>query len=98
MAYPLRDTTLADCHQLFEDLAQENRLKIVELLLMVHEANVTDLQLRLKLDQALISHHLKVLCDGGLVKVRKEGKFSFYSIDRNKLLRIMTALHFLLRT
>ena len=31
--------------------------------------------------QPTLSHHMKVLCDCGLVNVRKEGKWSHYSLN-----------------
>ena len=35
--------------------------------------------------QPTLSHHMKTLCDTGLVEVRKEGKWSHYSLNTETL-------------
>ncbi|MBK6585900.1 MAG: helix-turn-helix transcriptional regulator [Coprothermobacter sp.] len=36
---------------------------------------------KLSISQPTLSHHMKILCDSGLVKSRNEGKWVHYSID-----------------
>lgn len=73
----------------------ENRLRIITLLLEVPELHVTELEEKLALDQALVSHHLKVLYRSKLIQSRRVGKYSYYSINQQKMLGLITALHFL---
>lgn len=66
----------ADC---FKALGEPNRLKIVDMLTdgELCACNILD---ELKISQPTLSHHMKVLCDRGLVKSRKEGKWMHYSL------------------
>ena len=63
----------------FKALADENRIRILKMLKggekcackLLDELNVT---------QPTLSHHMKILCDSGIVIGRKEGKWMHYSI------------------
>ena len=62
-------------------IAEENRLKILCILLKHGEKCVCEIWQDLALAQNLTSHHLKVLKNFGLLRARKEGLNVFYSID-----------------
>ena len=62
-------------------IAEDNRLKIL-CLLKNGEKCVCDIWQFLNLPQNLISHHLKVLKDFGLVSSRQEGLKVIYSINK----------------
>jgi DNA-binding transcriptional ArsR family regulator len=66
-------------------IAEENRLKILCILLQSDEQCVCDIWKYLNLPQNLTSHHLKILKDFGLITSRKEGLNVFYSINHQKL-------------
>jgi len=73
----------ADLSQTVEFLklvSEENRLKII-CILKKGEKCVCDIWQLLNLPQNLVSHHLKVLKDFGLVSSRQEGLKVFYSIN-----------------
>ncbi|MBS4055374.1 MAG: winged helix-turn-helix transcriptional regulator [Thermaerobacter sp.] len=36
---------------------------------------------RFKISQSTLSHHMKLLCESGLVRSRREGKWTYYSLD-----------------
>lgn len=38
-----------------------------------------------RVNQPTVSHHLKKLEEAGLVKVRQEGKFRFYTLDQEQV-------------
>ena len=61
-------------------LAEENRLKIIQYLSSC-EWCVSDIWQALDLPQNLISHHLKVLKEMGLVNIRKEGLRVYYCLN-----------------
>jgi ArsR family transcriptional regulator, arsenate/arsenite/antimonite-responsive transcriptional repressor len=42
--------------------------------------------------QPTISHHLKILSDAGLVHGDRRGKWVWYSLDRERLADLMSAL------
>lgn len=61
-------------------LGEENRLKMVQMLTS-GEKCACDLLEAFDITQPTLSHHMKILCDCGLVRCRKEGKWNHYSID-----------------
>ncbi|HIE65544.1 MAG: metalloregulator ArsR/SmtB family transcription factor [Nitrospira sp.] len=67
------------CADKLKTLADSTRLAVLEIL-MVGPKHVTDLNTVLRLDQSLLSHHLKVLRDAGLVKAIRDGKAVLYSL------------------
>lgn len=82
---------------MFKALADENRIQILELL-RDGERCACRLLEEMKITQPTLSHHMKILCDSGVVVGRKEGKWMHYSISedgmrdvRNYLDEIMSA-------
>ena len=69
----------------FKALADENRIRIIKLLTL-REMCVCELMVALDLTQPTTSHHLNILERKGLIKKRKEGKWSYYSIADSKLI------------
>lgn len=66
--------------KIFKAFCDENRLMILELL-QTGEKCACMLLEDLNIGQSTLSHHMKVLCDSGIVKSRKEGKWTHYSIS-----------------
>ena len=63
----------------FKALSDENRIRILKL----HrggEKCACKLLEELNISQPTLSHHMKILCDAGIVTGRKEGKWTHYSI------------------
>ena len=56
-----------------------NRIRILALL-MKGEKTATELNREVRVCQPTLSHHMKVLCDIGLVTLRKEGVRRFYRL------------------
>jgi ArsR family transcriptional regulator len=61
-------------------LADTNRLRIVTML-SEGEKCACKLLEAFDITQPTLSHHMKTLCDCGLVCVRREGKWSHYSLN-----------------
>jgi ArsR family transcriptional regulator, arsenate/arsenite/antimonite-responsive transcriptional repressor len=70
--------------QRFAALSDETRLQIVELLTR-GEWCVCDLQGALDAAQSRLSFHLRKLKDAGLVIDRREGRWSYYSLNPETL-------------
>ncbi|MGI6400505.1 MAG: ArsR/SmtB family transcription factor [Thermoguttaceae bacterium] len=66
--------------KVFKAFCDENRLRILELL-RGGEKCACELLEELQITQSTLSHHMKLLCDAGVVHGRKEGKWVHYSID-----------------
>jgi DNA-binding transcriptional ArsR family regulator len=75
-------------------LADETRQKIMRLC-CCEWVSVNDIVAKLDVSQPTVSHHLAVLRDAGLVKVREEGRQTFYTLDQDKVVvccgQIMTS-------
>ncbi len=69
---------------LFKALADTNRLMIVDML-SCGELCACKILEKFNITQPTLSHHMKILCDCGLVNVRKDGKWSYYSLDEKKV-------------
>ena len=69
---------------LFHALSDETRLEIMERL-KDGEQCVCDLTDALKTGQSRLSFHLKVLKDAGLITDRPEGRWTYYSFNREVL-------------
>ena len=66
--------------KVFKAFCDENRLQILEML-RSGEKCACKLLDALQIGQSTLSHHMKILCDSGIVQGRKEGKWVHYSID-----------------
>ena len=66
--------------ELFKALSDENRIKILQLLHGGEKCACVLLD-DLHITQPTLSHHMKILCDAGIVQGRKDGKWVYYSID-----------------
>lgn len=73
-------------------LSSEARCRTLRMLARRGEMTCTEIHKRLRLSQATTSHHLKTLCDAGLVRVRKEGLYHRVSVDRKALAAFGAAL------
>lgn len=59
-------------------LSDETRVRLMALL-MRHELNVGEIVQAVAMGQSRVSRHLKILLDAGLVEVRRDGLWAFYS-------------------
>jgi len=82
-------TVIRDLAQLFKILADETRLRILDMLGRRKELCVRDLWQRLGQSQPAVSHHLGLLRTAGLVDTRHEGKHIYYRIDQQRFDELM---------
>lgn len=73
-------TQYSETIRVFKAFCDENRLSILGLL-RTGEKCACDLLEDLRITQPTLSHHMKILCDAGIVQGRKDGKWVYYSID-----------------
>ena len=64
---------------LFKAFGDENRIRILKLL-GSEEKCACRLLAQMHISQPTLSHHMKILCDSGIVQGRKEGKWMHYRI------------------
>ena len=78
----------------FKAFCDENRIKILQLL-QSGEKCACKLLTEMNITQPTLSHHMKILCDSGIVKGRKEGKWMHYSISQDGIEEAQKYLDFL---
>ena len=76
----------------FRALGDETRLRILEQL-GSGERSVSDLMVLLDIGQSLMSHHLRILREAGLVVDRRDGRWIHYSIADAALAACRLALY-----
>ncbi|MBQ7596634.1 MAG: winged helix-turn-helix transcriptional regulator [Clostridia bacterium] len=69
-----------DNANIFKALGDENRLKILELLLEGEKCG-SELLEKFSMGQSTLSHHLKLMCVSGIIKSRKVKTATYYSIN-----------------
>lgn len=68
------------------------RLSIVELLSAKKRMTVTELYTALEIEQAVASHHLRIMKNSNILKSTKSGKNSFYSLSDNSFKKLFKVL------
>lgn len=82
---------------IFKAFCDENRIKILKLLITGEKCACKILE-EIKVTQPTLSHHMKILCDSGVVVGRKEGKWTHYSISQSGANYAMVCLEMLTKT
>ena len=67
--------------QVFKALCDSNRLIIIEVLQSGEKCACQILD-DLNIGQSTLSHHMKTLCESGVVTCRREGKWMYYSLNK----------------
>ncbi len=75
-------------------IAEPTRLQIVDML-SCGELCACVIQEKFAITQPTLSHHMKVLCESGIVLARKEGKWTHYSLNEKRLLAIRDFINML---
>lgn len=66
--------------RVFKAFADANRIRVLELLCEGEQCACVLLD-DMKISQPTLSHHMKILCDSGIVNSRRDGKWNYYSIN-----------------
>ena len=69
----------SDCASRLKLLSDPTRLRVMRRLLEA-PCHVGDLQQHLDIEQSLLSHHLRVLREAGLVRSQRDGKAVLYRV------------------
>jgi ArsR family transcriptional regulator, arsenate/arsenite/antimonite-responsive transcriptional repressor len=80
---------------MFAAIGNDARLRILRLLLSAHPEGmvVGDIQAELGIPNSTLSHHLEKLKHEGLVDVRRDGSFLWYTAQTQALEEILTFLY-----
>ena len=80
---------------IFKALGDDNRIRILKLL-RGGEKCACHLLEELSITQPTLSHHMKILCDAGIVTARRDGKWMHYCICCESVRQIRDLLQLLL--
>ena len=75
---------MRDLVRVFKTLSDETRLRILNLL-VERECCVCEVMQALEISQSRASRNLNALYNAGLLKLRRDGVWAVYSIDRQEL-------------
>ncbi len=73
-------------------IAHPIRLAIIDMLERHKQMSVTEIYEELEIEQAIASHHLRILKDKNVVELKKEGKNSFYYLRDDNYQSILNLL------
>jgi DNA-binding transcriptional ArsR family regulator len=76
------ETTDVSCAEMLKVLADETRLAVVQQL-MAGPRHVGGINAELQVEPTLLSHHLKVLREAGIVEAQRDGKAVLYRLSPN---------------
>lgn len=64
------------------------RQRMIDLLEENQQMTVTDIYIKLRLEQSVASQHLAILRKAGVVQTDRQGKYIYYSLDNERLTQI----------
>lgn len=110
MTNELLETAAAPATELKIDVIQLKKAALVlravnhklrqQMLKLIHsngKMTVTEIYVKLRLEQSVASQHLAILRKAGFVNTLRDGKFIFYSVNDSRLDQVHSIAHDLLR-
>lgn len=80
---------------MFKAFCDENRIRILTMLETGEKCACALLE-QMHVTQPTLSHHMKILCDAGIVQGRKEGKWMHYALSTQGIKQAERYLSYLL--
>ena len=77
--------------RIFKALGDRNRVVIMDMI-KDGEMSAGRILAEIKMGQSTLSHHMKILCDSGIVNVRKESRWVYYSVNKEVVDEITAAM------
>lgn len=68
------------------------RQQIIKLINDQQKITVTEIYIKLRLEQSVASQHLAILRRAGIVKTDRDGKFIYYTLNYEKIQQIMDSV------
>lgn len=66
-------------------LNNKTRTRLMDLMRRDGEITVTKMYTKLRMKQSVVSQHLKILRQAGVVEMRRDGKFIYYQVNENAI-------------
>ena len=83
----INEDKIIDLSELFKIFGDSTRIKIINVLIN-EELCVNDISEKINVSQSAVSHQLRILKTSKLVKYRKEGQTTYYSLDDDHVEKI----------
>jgi len=83
---------LENATETLRSVAHPIRIAIIDLLFDNGKMTVTDIYTRLNIEQAIASHHLRILKNKGVLQAERDGKNSLYSLASEEFYEIVRIL------
>lgn len=77
---------------LLRALTHPLRIALMNHIMANEPVKVFDIHSQLDLDQSITSQHLRILRENNIVQTSRDGKYIYYSIDKNMLRRAGNAI------
>lgn len=87
-----KESFLENSTETLRAIAHPIRIAIMDLLYKNGQMTVTDIYTKLNIEQAIASHHLRILKNKNVVVVQRDGKNSLYSLATNDFYDIVETL------
>ncbi len=87
-----KESFLENSTETLRAIAHPIRIAIMDLLYKNGQMTVTDIYTKLNIEQAIASHHLRILKNKNVVVVQRDGKNSLYSLAANDFYDIVETL------
>lgn len=82
---------IGDKERIFKALGDRNRVAIMDMI-KDSEMSAGRILNEIKMGQSTLSHHMKILCDSGIVNARKESRWVYYSVNKEVVDEITAVL------
>ena len=83
---------LEDATETLRAIAHPLRLLMIDMLYHKKAMTVTEIYEALDIEQAVASHHLRILKDKNVLTVRRDGKNSYYSLAKEDFYTIVEVM------
>ncbi len=80
-----------DLNLIFKALSDPIRLKVLKKLYTAESICVCELTTTVNLTQSKLSYHLKLLLEANLITKIPQGKWNFYSVNKDVLEKVLTS-------
>lgn len=76
----------------FKVLAEPARLRLMQLLWYKGQSDMSSLSREMVQDPSVVSRHLKILHESGIVNVEKKGRHKYYELESERLIEKLEIL------
>ena len=82
---PLDNHAVKKASLILRSVNHKLRQQIIQLINETGQMTVTEIYVKLRLEQSVASQHLAILRRSNIVKTTREGKFIWYSVNHDRL-------------